>query len=575
MKKEKIEEILEHYEEMKAEKVPWTNMYQLVGEYVRLRKQNFNTTPTQGDFNTAKVFNTKAVIAARTMASALQGIMWPNAAKTFAIEQPKRVKESVEEKTFFKKQTTIMHEYMDDNKSGLALALNEVLNDAVTFGTVGLGVRTTDNIEEPIKYRAKDMLGLCIDEDSDGNVDTIAWEQQIKYRDLVKMYGEENLPAKCVEDYKDKKKWKEKECVLIFMEPREEEKRTNKGNKSYPIATYIILPKYKALIKESGLIEQDILVSRFYKNTGEKLGRSPAIDAMPDILMVNEINESLDLAAEKLANPPLGIYDDCVLGNDKVDVSAGGVLIVNSQSTRNGDPIFPIQTVGELKAAEFLIGNLEASISQAFFIDMLLDFNNKVRMTLGEAQLRDKFRSQGLNAIFSRLESEIYNPLIATTYNRLLTLGLLGVEEGGPKYKELISKGIEPLVIPLSILQRMKNGESVYEIRYTSPARRMMRSEELSGTTEMLRLAEETIKVLPDARYKVDANKTMTVLSELSGGSPDIMRTDQEAEDLKSQDQQIAIQQMQVEGAGKLAAARRDVALGDQASAIARNTSKE
>ena len=67
------------YDEGIKRKQNWLTMYQLVGEYVMTRKQNFLSTSMPGEFLTEQLFSSVAPEANRTMASAILGNLWPNA----------------------------------------------------------------------------------------------------------------------------------------------------------------------------------------------------------------------------------------------------------------------------------------------------------------------------------------------------------------------------------------------------------------------------------------------------------------------------------------------------------------
>lgn len=94
------------------------------------------------------------------------------------------------------------------------------------------------------------------------------------------------------------------------------------------------------------------------------------------------------------------VLDDGTLGAGEIDDSPNGVTVVNvSGRISNQDPIKPLYTVGELQSVENHTEQLRQQITQAFFIDRLLDLNNDTRMTLGEAQIRNRIRGESLTSI--------------------------------------------------------------------------------------------------------------------------------------------------------------------------------
>jgi len=136
-----------------------------------------------------------------------------------------------------------------------------------------------------------------------------------------------------------------------------------------------------------------------------------------------------------------------------------------------------------------LIEQLINDVSKAFYIDRLMDLNNETRMTLGEAQIRDRFRGEGLSGVFKRQETETFNKVIKSSFNIHLEAGLIGVIKGSEKEKEIVSQGLVPLYIPAPIAKAMERGQKVYDVKYVSPANRIMRIEELQGITQQLDIA--------------------------------------------------------------------------------------
>ena len=63
-------------------KLPWLEHFQLIGEYINLRKQNFTETNQVGAFLTRDIFDSTASRDSSIMASALIGALWPNGAQS-------------------------------------------------------------------------------------------------------------------------------------------------------------------------------------------------------------------------------------------------------------------------------------------------------------------------------------------------------------------------------------------------------------------------------------------------------------------------------------------------------------
>ena len=93
--------------------------------------------------------------------------------------------------------------------------------------------------------------------------------------------------------------------------PRDERdaQKIDAGNKPY--ASIYIEPTQKIVIRESGFDEFPYVCPRFLKASFEMgYGRSPAMTALPDTMMINAMSKVTITAAQKQIDPPLMVPDD-------------------------------------------------------------------------------------------------------------------------------------------------------------------------------------------------------------------------------------------------------------------------
>ena len=66
-----------------------------------------------------------------------------------------------------------------------------------------------------------------------------------------------------------------------------------------------------ALLRESGFREFPYVVPRYLKSSSNEIyGRSPAMNALPDVKMLNTMSKTTIKAAQKQIDPPLMVPDD-------------------------------------------------------------------------------------------------------------------------------------------------------------------------------------------------------------------------------------------------------------------------
>lgn len=549
MASSKIENIFARYDQMKSEKQLWNDHYQLLGEFIMTRKQQFTTVLHPGEFLSREIFDNTAQTSNNTMASTLLGLLWPNSSKSFKIKRPTTIPDNDNTKKYYEFATSQMAKFMDNSKAGLVTSLSEYMLDQGVFGTSGIGIFEGDDMETPVYYTAWDVKTMHIDENARGFVDTIYNEEERTVRQAAQEYGRENLSA-ALREKLDNNKGNEKIKILHVIEPREDADPTKSGNRNMPFISIHIEIKTKKILRERGFEEMPVAVTRFIKAMREKYGRSPGMFALPWIIELNAVREAVTIAAEKQLDPPLAVLDDGRLGGGDIDTSAGAINVFNvSGRITNEKPIFPLFTVGEFRSVQDLIANLTEVITQSFFIDRLLDLNNETEMTAFETSVRNRIRGDALKALFVRQEVELFNPLIERTFNILLKKGLLGVKEGSPEEAELIANGITPEYIPEEVVEAMEQGRNVYDINYITPAKRMMQSEEVQAIFTNFEFLTGASGLMPELLDNIDPDEVERTLADLLGVPTRIIRSLDATKKLRAARATMAQQQQAVETA--------------------------
>lgn len=550
---DRTQHIINRYEEYKREKIVWYPLYELIGKWVMTRKQHFQTEPIPGEMLNSQVDDDTAINALTIMASTFVGTLWPNGAKTIRISPPFGLEaemglETDEVKDYYEFVTRQMVYYMDHPKAGFVAALEEYFIDQGAFGTSGIFTEEIEDDDSPLSYRAVDVKSSCIDENKSGFVDTVFTERIYTLRQMVDEYGFDIL-------HED---WKElyangdvttKVKVLQVIEPRRVKDPYAFGNKAMDIASIHIDLSKKKVLRESGYLELPIAVGRFTRAIGEKYGRSPAMAALPSILEINAIREASILAVEKQLDPPLLVRNDGSMGGGRIDTSPGGVTVVSESGRVNGTskPIEPLFLVGELQSTMTRITELTEIIKNHFFQDRLLDLNNETRMTLGEANIRNRLRGQTLNTIYSRQMAEVLVPVIERTFNILYRRGLLGAIPGTDMYNQLIEKGVIPKEIPEAVARRIEQNRDVFRIEFISPAMRIMQTEEVEGIEYLTTFTANMAAVKPEALDSLDIDFIVRRVQELSGAPRESVLSTESIKRAREQRQQMQEAMMQQE----------------------------
>lgn len=568
----KVKAIKQKLRALEAIKEPWLPHYQLLGEYINNRKQNFTEVNEPGAFLTRELFDNTAEKAADTSSSSIMGALWPSAAQSMELIPARGLSDTEENREYLRFVTEEAISVMDDADSGLAVALSEIGFDDVVFGTTGLGIFKNEKGPLPIRYVSWDVKTMHIDENENKFVDTIYNKKAMTIRQMVMEYGYENLSSTNQKLF-DEGKETDKVVVIHAIEPRLEQSRTKFGNKSMPIASIHFEEKSEKILRESGFEEMPVLVTRLRRAMGEVQGRSFGMAALPDIIELNAIWEALTISAEKLAEPPLAVLADGDIGSTTIDTSAGAINVFNIANRAGvGNPIVELGTVGDISPLMLMVEKLTESISNHFLIDRLLDLNNETRMTLGEAQIRNELRGQSLGSVFTRKKAELFNRLIERTVNLLSESGRLGVVKGSQEEFDLRSQGIEPIIIPDEIVGMAERGQQVYKIKYISPAERAIQAEEVQGNLAVLNVLTTTAPLNPDTLDVIDLDAIIRRIAELTGSSKEAVNGLDVIQEVRQLRNEQLTQAQELEQARDGSETMRNLA---QAQATVKNSEKE
>jgi hypothetical protein len=521
--------ILERYKELKTEKQPYENIFDLIDEYVLYKK------PAKGeggflDLTTETVFDDTAPDALERLASSLKGALWPNGARSIQIEMPAGLKEEIGEETdevkkYYEFVTEQLIEAMDTPRAGFDTAQDEMLRADAAYGTSGISWQEQDDWDVPVAFRSVNARPLYVEESESGFVNCIYTERDYTLRQLIERFGFENISKRWQDAY-EKGDSKTKVKVVHIIEPRMERDPYGFGVANMPYASIHIDMATEKILLESGFVDFPVAVTRHAKLSGEKYGRSPSMKALPSIFEANAIGEAWPLAVEKMLDPPMLVQDDGSLGGGIVDTSPGGMVVVNVSGRLGGSqrPIEPLFTVGDMQWTATRRTELVEVIKNHYFHNVLFDLEQEQRMTATEFTGRNQWRGQALNPVYSRKQNEIYVPTVEAVFNILLRKGKLGVLEGSAQEQDLIRRGIIPRYIPEAVARRMATGQEVYKITFISPAARIMQTEELQGCEYVMTATATAVQVNPEAADNVDIDWLLRRIQQLAGASPKAMR---------------------------------------------------
>lgn len=560
-----ISKVKKHFETLKNDRMPFDTMYQALSEYISMMKQSYNGDSSSTSFLMNEIYDSSGAYAAVNSAAALTGMLWAGSAlQSIYIEEPQGLESRKDIASYYEYFLNKLAIAFDDPKANFTISFDEYMLDQIIYGTSGIGVESGE--ESLLMFKPYGIRELYIEEGKNGQVVAVYLLFNWKIDRIVGEYGLENVSEKVQDKFKNNK-LNDEEKILICIRKRKE-KKAKLGVLSMPYESLHIEFNQDHLLKESGYSDLPIKVGRFRKLNYERYGRSNGMFALPDIKEANILREAVILATEKNLDPPLGVLSSGDLGGGVIDTSAGAISVINATSSLRTQPVFPLVTVGSINDALVRLEKLEQTISQHFYIDRLLDFNNETQMTFGEAKIRAGLRAASLSSLFSRQISEVLSPVIDRAVNILFQMGELGVVRGSDMHLEREANGKEYHLIPDVLVERMAAGQDIYKVSYKTQASQAARSEEYLSILDVASTAIQFSQVDPRVGVRLNLDKAIQALSNIRGVRGGIIREDDEVDAIMEANQRA--QQEQV----MLAAAQQGADIVDK-MASASKTARE
>lgn len=570
-----LDGILKEFSAVKTRRLPWEPVWDMVCKYVLSRKRGFTNATADGAFYMyGDVYDDTAIKCNNQMTSSLAGALWKNGARTFRIVKPQSVEDSDGVKEFYKlaNRRTVLQ--MEHPKAGFGTAFSEYLLEQGSLGTSGFGTfKAKDGSDHILEYKACGLRGLYVVEDANGRVSKNFFEVELNAFQVVEEYGEVGQTA-TVKAAIDSQNRETKFKVLWVVQPRLDYDPKLKNNLNMPFESVHILEGDNVVLRESGFRELPIRVTRFYKNDGEEYGRSPGMESLPSNIELNAIWEIITKGGELDMDPSLYLLDDGSFGG-VLDRSPGALNVLDiSSRISNTSPIGIVGPPGDPSKLIKLLETLVNQIVSHFFVDRLLDLNNKTRMTLGEAQIRNEMRAESLGSVYIRQIDECLTPTIKRSIGILVDAGEFGTVKGSEEDIALLAAGRVPVYLPQELIDAQARGEEIYNIEYISPAARILQSEEVRGIMSTWQFAGTFAQMAPEFMIRLNKKWSLERVAELTGATRDILLSEDEFEkewkayqEAQQEAAKLQMQRMSAEIAAKQGSAAQQQAQAEATAA--------
>ncbi|MDO5483511.1 MAG: portal protein, partial [Desulfovibrionaceae bacterium] len=157
----------------------------------------------------------------------------------------------------------------------------------------------------------------------------------------------------------------------------------------------------------------------------EVYGRSPAMDALPDCRMLQQMGLTTLKALHKAVDPPMSVAAS--LKAVGLDLTPGGINYVDCLPGQNPQAATPlIQIRPDLASARKAMESVQEQIRAGLYNDLFrLILEGRSRVTASEIAAREEEKLILIGPVLERLHDELFNPLIDRTFELMRSLDML------------------------------------------------------------------------------------------------------------------------------------------------------
>ena len=528
-----VKRLISRFEKLAANRSTWESHWQDVTKYCIPRKAGITSKGMPGEKKTWQLYDATAIGALDILAAGMNTFLTSTVNKWFELKTSNPdLMESDAVMAWLQAVESRMYSMF--NASNFSSAIHESYLDDGSIGTSVVYV--ADDREDICRFYSRHISECFIAENNRGKIDTVFRRFHMDARSAFQEWG----PAVGDTISKAARNDPEKEFQFLHIVlPREDRDPRKSDRKSMPYASLYINYKTKELISEGGYHEFPYMLGRWTKGTAETYGRSPAMNALPDIKMVNRMSETTISAAQLAVKPPITAPDQGVVGS--VRMVPAGITYVRADMLERGVRPEPMNLSGRISIGLDMENQRREAIRSQFFVDLFMLLMSRPTMTATEVIERNEEKIAILGPIIGRQMSEKLDPLIARCF------GIMSRRGKFPEPPPELS-GQQITVEYVSLLARVQK-------LYITKA--------ISGTFQDV---AEYSQVAPEIWDNIDPDQLFDIVADIRGFPVKARRSKEMLARIRQAKQEAAQQQLALEeagqGVGALATAKKAGLIG-------------
>lgn len=466
----------------------------------------------EGDKRAIEITDTTAAVAADRCASALMSMTAPTHKKYQSLTvDDDELAESPDVKRWLETATDTLFRHRYAPKSGFAAQYHECCKSAVVFGPMATFI---EDYHAGIRYHPLSVTNTYLLTDSQNRVNGCVRVLQWTAQSIIDKFGDANVPQKIKDAAASTnqasrlQQWK----VIHVVE----ELPTAKPVTGWKFASRYTAEEGKAVLEDRGYRELPIAASRYSTMPGEKYGRSLAMTLLPTIKgLQTMVRDYLKGLHKQVDAPLLAADDDGVMAVIKAQpgkVTVGGV-------SADGKPlVLPFGQPGDMSWTDGAIQDHRKQINDGFMTSLfsiITDQPGNTPPTAYQVSVREVEKAALLSPATDRIMDEYFGAGVPRELSILMQGGFLP-----PMPEELQGR------------------ENEIKITHTGELARAQSADEIIGIQRTMEALPLFANVDPSAPKRLKVDEMLARYAEGAGVPAKFLRTDDEMEALRQQDEQ-------------------------------------
>lgn len=410
-----IDRLLARHEAITKGRWQFDSLWESTTEILLPRRMGFTSEWTPGAQKTERLFDTSPMLAARGLASTIDGLIKPKQTQWFEIEtdDDALMRDPEVASWLYDSERRLFKEIYRPQARWMQ-ATGEADADISVIGNAFV-LCTENTNRDGLLFRTTHMKDTHFVENADGAVDTVHLTERTALNVAAQRWGFDNLSEASKELLRNDKGHEKVKFVQI-IEPRNERdpRRTDAMHKPWRYCVIEADEKHKVL--ESGLDEFPGGAPRWDTTAGETYGRGPGTLALPDAQTCQQIKKTLLKAGHRAVDPPWIAARSMLLGPAQNQPGKTTYFDPVEAGKFGNDPVKQMDSRAQLPFGLELLQQEREEVAAAFYRNILNLPIDGPDMTATEVvQRREEFVRE-IGAVFGRLETEYITPLVERAF---------------------------------------------------------------------------------------------------------------------------------------------------------------